>query len=300
LQAVRGKEEQNAATTNSKFSEMLAAVGKVDRRIRDIGRLLIHRQMAASPLDPRYLVDRFSPSQLYEEYLSSGCALSTNDFVLPPSWLNYLETEFARPTGHCLFVCPDFEAINRLVEILSKEQGDGIRRLVAETPEDLPGLVGLFTRLVQGDLLVLVDRHGFLAPELEACLAEAINNFMLEIKVDKGPTANTVRLTLPQFSCYFVTVNATSSTNILSALFRREVSLASLVRIHQASCVGQIAMRHDLNLDYSTASALLAAAKRLNLVPDVFAQRMCGDHPDWVRELAAGRITADDLITRCR
>jgi hypothetical protein len=300
LQRLREAEAEGAATTSSKFSQLIEAVGKVDRRIGNIQKLLLHHDLATSPADPRYLVDRFPPAQLYEEYLSSACALSTNDFVLPRSWISYLETELAKPTGHCLFICADFEAIDRVTEILSKDRGDGIRKLVAEMPEDLPGLVGLLMRLDPGDLLILVDRDGFVAPDLEACLANVIRSFKLEITVDKGLNARSIKFTLPHFSCYYITVNATSSTNTLSALFRREISLANLVTVHRAACIGQIAARHDLSMDYDAASKLVAAAEQLNLLPDVFAERMCHQHPDWLRELAAIRMTTEDMVGRCR
>ena len=81
---------------------------------------------------------------------------------------------------------------------------------------DKPGdLAGLLTNLQEGDVLFIDEIHR-LSPVVEEYLYSAMEDFQIDIMIDKGPSARSVQLTLNSFTL----IGATTRSGLLTSPFR--------------------------------------------------------------------------------
>ena len=84
---------------------------------------------------------------------------------------------------------------------------------------DKPGdLAGLLTNLEDGDVLFIDEIHR-LSPVVEASLSSAMEDFQIDIMIDKGPSARSVQLTLNKFTLIGATTRSGLLTSPLRARF---------------------------------------------------------------------------------
>jgi Holliday junction DNA helicase RuvB len=84
---------------------------------------------------------------------------------------------------------------------------------------DKPGdLAGLLTNLQEGDVLFIDEIHR-LSPVVEEYLYAAMEDFQIDIMIDKGPSARSVQLTLNQFTLIGATTRSGLLTSPLRARF---------------------------------------------------------------------------------
>ena len=84
---------------------------------------------------------------------------------------------------------------------------------------DKPGdLAGLLTNLQQGDVLFIDEIHR-LSPVVEEYLYSAMEDFQIDIMIDKGPSARSVQLTLNSFTLIGATTRSGLLTSPLRARF---------------------------------------------------------------------------------
>jgi holliday junction DNA helicase RuvB len=84
---------------------------------------------------------------------------------------------------------------------------------------DKPGdLAGLLTNLQEGDVLFIDEIHR-LSPVVEEYLYAAMEDFQIDIMIDKGPSARSVQLTLNKFTLIGATTRSGLLTSPLRARF---------------------------------------------------------------------------------
>ena len=84
---------------------------------------------------------------------------------------------------------------------------------------DKPGdLAGLLTNLEEGDVLFIDEIHR-LSPVIEEYLYSAMEDFQIDIMIDKGPSARSVQLTLNKFTLIGATTRSGLLTGPLRARF---------------------------------------------------------------------------------
>ena len=84
---------------------------------------------------------------------------------------------------------------------------------------DKPGdLAGLLTNLQEGDVLFIDEIHR-LSPVVEEYLYSAMEDFQIDIMIDKGPSARSVQLTLNNFTLIGATTRSGLLTSPLRARF---------------------------------------------------------------------------------
>jgi len=84
---------------------------------------------------------------------------------------------------------------------------------------DKPGdLAGLLTNLQEGDVLFIDEIHR-LSPVVEEYLYSAMEDFQIDIMIDKGPSARSVQLTLNSFTLIGATTRSCLLTSPLRARF---------------------------------------------------------------------------------
>ena len=113
---------------------------------------------------------------------------------------------------HCLFHGPPGLGKTTLAHILSHELGVDLRSTTGPVLDRPGDLAGLLTNLKKRDILFVDEIHR-LQHSVEEYLYPAMEDYRLDIMIDTGPAARTVRLNLQPFTL----VGATTRAGLLTA-----------------------------------------------------------------------------------
>ena len=126
---------------------------------------------------------------------------------------------------------------------------------VIDKPSDLAGLL---TGLEEGDLLFIDEIHR-MQRSVEEYLYSAMEDFVIDIVIDQGPNARSVRLNLPRFTL----IGATTRSGMLSAPMRSRFGLINRLDYYDAHQLAEIVTRSAsiLNVEIEPAGALEIASR---------------------------------------
>ncbi|MCG3135568.1 MAG: Holliday junction ATP-dependent DNA helicase RuvB [Planctomycetes bacterium] len=130
-----------------------------------------------------------------------------------------------------------------LAHILARELGVACR--VTSGPAlTRPGdLAGILTDIAAGDVLFVDEIHRLPAP-VEEYLYSAMEDFAIDITIDQGQSARSVRVPLQRFTL----VGATTREGLLSAPFRSRFGLLEKLELYPASELERIVRRTAAHL----------------------------------------------------
>ena len=189
------------------------------------------------------------------------------------------------PLCHCLFSGPPGLGKTTLANILAKAMGTNIivtSGAVIEKPGDLAGIL---THLQTGDILFIDELHR-LNRAAEEYLYPAMEDFVLDLMIDSGPSARSVQVKLNKFTL----AGATTRVGLLSSPMRSRFAFSCRLDYYEPILIAKILMRTGriLNLNLSQDAAM-EIARRSRGTPRVGLNLM-----RWVRDFS--QMRADSII----
>jgi Holliday junction DNA helicase RuvB len=187
---------------------------------------------------------------------------------------------------HILLNGPPGLGKTTLAHIIAKAMGANIKCTSGPTIEKAGDLAGLLTNLEEKDVLFIDEIHR-LQKTIEEYLYPAMEDYKLDIIIDQGPNARSVRLNLPRFTL----IGATTRSGLLSAPLLTRFPVRERLDYYDAEQLQSIVQRSArlLNVTIETAGAL-EIARRSRGTPRI-ANNLLRRVRDYAQVKSDGRIT---------
>lgn len=190
------------------------------------------------------------------------------------------------PLDHVLFYGPPGLGKTTLAMILAKEMDVNIKTTAGPAIERAGDLAALLTNLRQGDILFIDEVHR-LGRAVEEILYPAMEDFVLDLIIGKGPSARNVRLKLPRFTV----IGATTRLAMMTSPLRDRFGIVYRLEFYDEATLVDIATRtarvHGIEIDPEGA---LEIARRGRGTPRI-ANRLLRRVRDYAQVRAGGHIT---------
>ena len=173
-----------------------------------------------------------------------------------------LAVEAAKDRGetldHVLFSGPPGLGKTTLSYILGDAMGVHVKTTSGPVLTKPADLAGLLTSLEAGDI-VFIDEIHRMAKTVEEYLYSAMEDFAIDILIDQGPNARSVRLELPRFTL----VGATTRIGLIAAPLRARFGLVNRLSYYEPAELAAIVTRSaaKLNVGIDPEGALEIAAR---------------------------------------
>jgi len=186
---------------------------------------------------------------------------------------------------HVLFYGPPGLGKTTLAHLLSNELAVQIKTATGPALERPGDLAGILTNLQKRDVLFIDEIHR-LSTVVEEYLYPAMEDFCLDIIIDRGPHARSIRLDLPPFTL----VGATTRAGLITSPMRSRFGVVSRLGYYQPPELAKILTRSAklLQVD-ANEEGILEIAKRSRGTPRV-ANRLLRRVRDFAQVESDGKI----------
>jgi holliday junction DNA helicase RuvB len=139
---------------------------------------------------------------------------------------------------------------------------------------DKPGdLAGLLTNLQEGDVLFIDEIHR-LSPVVEEYLYSAMEDFQIDIMIDKGPSARSVQLTLNNFTL----IGATTRSGLLTSPLRARFGIKFHLEYYDHEILTGIVKRSaailNVNIDIDAAVEIARRSRGTPRIANALLRRI--------------------------
>lgn len=189
---------------------------------------------------------------------------------------------------HVLLSGPPGLGKTTIANIIAKAMGSSLKSTSGPTIEKAGDLAGLLTNLEEGDVLFIDEIHR-LQKTIEEYLYPAMEDFQLDIIIDQGPNARSVRLNLPRFTL----IGATTRSGLLTAPLLTRFPVRERLDYYQADQLQRIVVRSArlLSIEIQEDGAR-EIARRSRGTPRI-ANNLVRRVRDYAQVRADGRITLE-------
>lgn len=190
------------------------------------------------------------------------------------------------PLDHVLLCGPPGLGKTTLANLIATAVGSRLQTTSGPQIERAGDLAGILTNLQDRDILFIDEIHR-LHPSIEEYLYPAIEDFRLDIIIDQGPKARTIRIDLPPFTL----VGATTRAGMLTAPMRSRFGIPNRLDYYTTEELQHILLRSSrlMKVEMQPAGAL-EIARRSRGTP-----RIANHLLRWVRDFA--QVKAENVVT---
>jgi len=192
------------------------------------------------------------------------------------------------PLEHVLLSGPPGLGKTSLAHIIAHEMGTKITSTSGPAIQRAGDLVGVLTNLEEGDILFIDEIHR-LSKVVEEYIYPAMENFEVDVVMDKGAYARTYKFKLKRFTM----IGATTRSGLLTAPLRSRFGIFHHLDFYDTADLVKVVMRSSSILDIPVEKeAAQEIARRSRGSPRV-ANRLLRRVRDWVQVKRDGKITVD-------
>ena len=216
------------------------------------------------------------------------------DFIGQEKIRERLELSVAAAKGrgdvmdHVLLCGPPGLGKTTMAYIIGAAMGSNVKATSGPILAKPADLAGMLTNLEKGDVLFIDEIHR-IQKSVEEYLYSAMEDFAIDIVLDQGARARSVRLTIPKFTL----VGATTRSGLLSAPMRSRFGMTNRLDYYTPDELARVVSRSAriLNVDIESGGAAEIAARARG------TPRIANNLLRWVRDYAqiraGNRITAE-------
>lgn len=203
-----------------------------------------------------------------------------------------LSVEAAKLRGdtldHVLFSGPPGLGKTTLCYILGDAMGVNVRTTSGPIIEKPSDLAGMLTSLNTGDILFIDEIHR-MQRTVEEYLYSAMEDFFIDIMIDQGPNARSIKIELPRFTL----VGATTRSGLISSPLRSRFGISARLDYYSPDELSLIVKRsaNILDVDIDDMGAL-EIAKRSRGTPRI-TNNLLKRVRDYAQVRANNHITQD-------
>ena len=188
---------------------------------------------------------------------------------------------------HVLFSGPPGLGKTTLSYILGEAMGANVKTTSGPVITKPGDLAGLLTSLEPGDI-VFIDEIHRMAKTVEEYLYSAMEDYAIDIMLDQGPNARSVRLDLPRFTL----VGATTRIGLIAAPLRARFGLVNRLSYYEPAELAEIVKRSAAKIGVDVDDEGAAEIARRSRGTPRIANRMLKRVRDYAQ------VRADGIITR--
>ena len=189
------------------------------------------------------------------------------------------------PLEHVLLSGPPGLGKTSLANIIAHEMGTRITTTSGPAISRPGDLVGILTNLEAGDILFIDEIHR-LSSTVEEYIYPAMENFEIDVIMDKGPYAKTYKFNLKPFTL----IGATTRAGLLTAPLRSRFGIFHHLDFYETEDLVKIIIRSAKILNISIENIAAEEISRRSRGSPRVANRLLRRVRDWVQVKGDGKI----------